>query len=57
MNENLECLDIFVEDIVTTFMNTSDLHSVRTDKIFHIPALFGDDFTYQKASDTFNYID
>eukprot|EP00347_Sterkiella_histriomuscorum_P014208 403361757 len=55
--ENLECLDFFVQDIVENFMNTTDLHSSNEDKIFHIPALFGDDFAYQKAQDTFYYID
>lgn len=44
--ENLECLDYFVNDIVENYMNTSDLHASNGDKVFHIPALFGDDFTY-----------
>ena len=26
-SENMECLDIFANDIVTTFMNTTDLHA------------------------------
>lgn len=57
MNENLDCLDYFVSDIITPYMNTTDLHARDADSVFHIPALFGDDFAYTSASDTFTYID
>ena len=56
-NENLECLDIFMNDVVYTFMNTTDNHARQDDTEFHIPALFGDDFAYSNASYTFSYID
>lgn len=38
-------------------MNTADLHTKENQKVFHIPAMFGDDFAYTNAHETFNYID
>ncbi|CDW83393.1 lysosomal alpha- [Stylonychia lemnae] len=55
--ENLMCLDYFVQDVVNNFMNTTDLHADKGDHVFHIPAFFGDDFTYTRGQETFYYID
>ena len=38
-------------------MNTTDLHAAENQKVFHIPAMFGDDFAYTFAQETFDYID
>ncbi len=54
--DNLDCLDYFVEDVVATFINTTDLDASESDMMFHIPAFFGDDFAYTQAEDTFAYI-
>lgn len=54
--EKLSCLDIFVEDIVSNHLQTTDLHSTDDTTRFHIPALFGDDFAYTNATHNFAYI-
>jgi hypothetical protein len=56
LQEKLECLDIFVMDIIEPHMNTTDLHAQEGDSRFHIPALFGDDFAYTNASHNFLFI-
>lgn len=56
MQENLECLDIFIMDIVTTHLNTTDKHATDESIRFNIPALFGDDFAYTNASHNFKFI-
>ncbi len=56
LNDQLECLDIFVMDIIHTHMNTTDLHATEKETRFHIPALFGDDFAYSNASHNFIFI-
>lgn len=38
-------------------MATADLHNAdNKEQVFHIPALFGDDFAYTNASHNFKYI-
>jgi len=56
-SESLDCLDLFVMDVVSTHMNTTDLHATPQDKVFHIPAMFGDDFAYSNATHNFLFID
>lgn len=36
-------------------MNTAEKH--HKDGVIHIPAMFGDDFAYKQAGETFRYID
>ncbi len=57
LNEKLECLDILVMDIIQSYMNTTDYHATETDTMFHIPALFGDDFAYTNSTHNFMFID
>jgi hypothetical protein len=37
-------------------MNTTDYHATDADTMFHIPALFGDDFAYTNATHNFMFI-
>ena len=48
---------MFVLDVVTNHLNTSDLHADSTTTTFHIPAMFGDDFAYTNATHNFLFID
>jgi lysosomal alpha-mannosidase len=56
LSDKLECLDYFVNDIVSTYLNTTDLHWEEGTTRYHIPALFGDDFAYTNASHNFLFI-
>lgn len=56
LNDKLSCLDLFVYDIISNHMNTTDKHSSNASNTFHIPALFGDDFAYTNASHNFLFI-
>ena len=56
MSGKLECVDLFVMDIIQSHMNTTDFHATETDSRFHIPALFGDDFAYTNATYNFLFI-
>ncbi len=53
----LQCLDMFVLDIVNPHVNTTDRHGGDDNTVFHIPAFFGDDFAYKNAYHNFHYID
>lgn len=50
-------MDLLFHDQITSFLNTTDLHSSEDDRVFHVPALFGDDFAYMNSSHNFLYID
>lgn len=40
-----------------SFLNTTDSHSFSDDTVFHVPALFGDDFAYKNSTHNFLFID
>lgn len=54
--ESVNCIDMFVMDVIQTHMNTTDQHIHENSNTYHIPALFGDDFAYTNASHNFLFI-
>lgn len=58
LDKNTNCIELAYFDIVDPFIETAEkLAKDREDsKIFHVPALFGDDFAYSEASYNYDFL-
>jgi len=46
-----------MDDVIKPYMQTVDRHANEEDQVFHIPAYFGDDLTYQNAYFNFMFLE